>query len=146
MDFKQYLDWRPVMTADQFWIALLKLVPYEVLTAYGIVRGAYATMSGSSGTALFVVDAALTVACFLLYRSAAKATVWAALSLSICFFLLVMSVDAERFRDMADSDLINFPKWLRMMFFNSLNPFYLVCAAVLICLSSSGLRRILGKQ
>jgi hypothetical protein len=146
MDFKQYLDWRPVMTADQFWVALLKLVPYEVLTAYGIIRGAYATMPGSNGTALFVIDVALTVACFLLYRGAAKATVWTTFSLSICFFFLVMSVDAETFRLMADSALIDFPKWLRTIFFNSLNQFYLLAAAVLTCLSSSGLRGVLGKQ
>lgn len=134
------------MTADQFWIALIKLVPYEVVTAYGIIRGAFAMNSSTTGgLGLFVVDLMLAIACFFLYRSAAKATVAAALSLTVCFFLFTLAVDLEVFKEVVEYDLTMLPKWILNDLLKPLNSFWIVTAAVFVVLASSSLRSVLGR-
>ena len=134
------------MSVDDFFVALLKLVPYEVLTAWGIIRTAYSSLPGATPVALLLFDVALTVGCLLLYRQTVKSTWAAAISLAVCFLLVVVSIDASTFAPLPDGAFFDMPMWFRVMFRDSINPFYLVGAAVLICLSSSALRGILGKH
>src|SRR4051812_22861761 len=67
----QYFSWRPVLTVDQFWIAALKILPYEISGAYGIVVAGYLASKDTHavGWLLFAV-VALSIFVFYLHRTA----------------------------------------------------------------------------
>jgi hypothetical protein len=143
--FQKYLKWRPLMTADNFWIALLKCVPYEVLTAYVIIRGTYPGVTNMAATGFwFIVLLVLSFAVFYLHRRA-NSTTASAIALAVCFLLFGLTIDAASFAAWFDS-LEKIPaNVVRIMIF-LMNPFYLLGAAVLVVLASSSLRGILGKS
>jgi hypothetical protein len=142
---KKYLSWRPLMTADDFWVGLLKSVPYEVVTAYCIIRGAYPhTYSMSTTGFLLAVLVVLSVAVFFLHRTATGSTVSTALALAICFLLFALSVDARNFRNLSE-DEIGIPFGVVVVIKQILQPYYLLSTAVLIVLFNAGLRPILGR-
>lgn len=143
---QDYLRWRPVMTADQFVVAVVKNVPYEITTAYAIIRSLYPGSDNKvATTTLFLLIIILSVFTIFLYRKAAVASYATAVSLGVCFFLAALSWDADSFRTWI-SDLESVPASLALLLMDLTQRFYLISAMVLIVLSSSALRKILGQQ
>ena len=143
---KQYFSWRPVLTVDQFWIAALKILPYEVTGAYGIIFGGFLVTSNThaAGWLLFAI-VALSIFVFILHR-AATGTSWSnALAMSILFLLFALSMNAEAFRKiLVDATVVWWPQLAYVL--NALiDPFPALIAALLIVLSTASLRVILAK-
>lgn len=141
-----YLSWRPVMTADQFWVALLKSVPYEVTSAYTIIRLLYPGSADVAATSFLLFLLFFLSGCtFFLYRSSAGASRGSAASLAICFLLFGLTVDANNFGIWIEG-LACVPVGIASVLIAILQPYYLVAAAVIIILCTSALRSTLGKR
>lgn len=141
----QYLAWRPLMTSDGFWTAILKSVPYEVTSAYGIIRGAYAiTTTGNATFWLFWALVALAIFVVILHHSSTGATLTSSIILAVVFFLLTLSVDVKPLHDWLVDSTIAVP-YVPYVLNQLVQPFPLLVIAVLLVLASSTWRGILGK-
>ena len=145
----QYLKWRPLMTSDGFWVAILKSVPYEVTSAYAIIRGAYAaTAQGNATVWLFWALVVLAVFVVVLHRSTTGATITSSIILAVVFFLLTLSIDVTPLHDWLVDATTTVPyalRYLPWVINQVVQPFPLLVIAVLLVLASSTWRGILGK-
>jgi len=140
----RYLKWRPLMSADNFWVAVLKSVPYEVVTAYGLIRGASPHEYSTFATGfLFAAVLILSVAVYFLHRASSGATAGSAFALAICFLLFALTVDAQNFTYLAEDD-VHIPYTVVAVIRQIMKPFYLLSTAVIIVLITAQLRPILG--
>jgi hypothetical protein len=134
------------MTVDQFWIAALKILPYEVTGAYGIIFGGYlATHNAFAVGWLFFAVVALSIVVFFLHRTVTGAS-WAnALAMAILFFLFALSMNAEAFkRLLVDGTSVWWPQFSNVLDV-LIDPFPALIAAMLIVLATASLRTILAK-
>lgn len=142
---RRYLDWRPIVTSDHFFVAVFKAIPYEVSGAYSVVRSAFPSApsdaTASAVTFLFLLIVALSVFVFFLYQRAAGTTKWDAVSLAACFFLVAIAIDAETFRHWA-ADLHVLSAAAAAFLFDHIQRFYLIGLAVIVILASGTHRSI----
>jgi hypothetical protein len=141
---RAYLSWRRVLTVNGFWIAVLKLLPYEVTTAYGVVMSGYAT-SGNQSTVgwLFFAICALSVAVFFLHRSTTGASVATAIAMAILFLLFALAMRSDVFRPWLIDGTITMPP-MPTLFNDLIRPFPILVLAVLLVLTTAGLRKVLA--
>jgi len=133
------------MTSDSFWVAILKSVPYEVTSAYAIIRGAYAATTQVGATFwLFWALVVLAVLVVVLHHSTTGATMTSSIILAVVFFLLTLSIDANALHDWLVDKTISV-RYLPYVLDQVVQPFPLLVIAVLLVLASSTWRGILGK-
>ena len=142
---KQYFSWRPVQTADEFWIAVLKLLPYEITGAYAIILSGYQAAKGNhSVDFLFFAIVALSGFVFFLHRAATGASRISAAATGMLFFLFALSINAKSFHDRLVDATTSWPP-LPYLLDVVVDPFPLLIAAILIVLATASLRKLLAK-
>lgn len=143
--FEKYFSWRSVLTVDQFWIAVLKVLPYEIIGAYIIIVGGYLAATGKNTVSwLLLAVAILSVATFFLHRTATGAGWIASLATASLFLLFALAVHADVFRPLLVDCTIAFPLVPNLLK-EFIQPFPILIVAIVIVLATASLRKILGK-
>jgi hypothetical protein len=141
---KQYLSWRPVLTVDQFWIAVLKILPYEITGAYGIIVGGYLVANDIHAVDwLFAAIVILSIFVFF-FHAATGASRVTAMAMAVLFFLFALSMNAESFRHWLVDESISSPP-LPYLLDAIVRPFPVLIAAVVIVLATASFRSILAR-
>jgi len=143
--FEKYFSWRPILTVDQFWIAALKVLPYEITGAYIIIVGGYLTATGGSTVSwLLLAVIILSIATFFLHRTTASAGWIASLATASLFLLFALAVHADVFRPLLVAGTISF-SFVPNLLEELIRPFPILIVAIVIVLATASLRKILGK-